>query len=156
MMKKMRKIKGLLAAVICAVMLVGNAATVMAASGTGSLQLRDYFGVKVATQIIIRSGIKPMSESGFGGTIEDWGQVVSAGASVRAYLDRRNPSSTITIPNVKFTWTFVKAGEETEILTGESIKIPQKYAGGIVNVKASTQGDYLWALSEVESKVTIK
>lgn len=157
MMKKMRKIKGLLAAVICAVMLVGNAATVMAASGTGSLQLGDYFSVKVATQIIIGSGIKPMLESDFSGTIEDWGQVVSAGASVRAYLDYRSgaPSSTIAIPNVEFTWTFIKAGEETMTQTGSYIRIPQEYAGGIVNVEASTVGNKTWAPSKVTSKVTI-
>ncbi|MDO4275607.1 MAG: hypothetical protein Q4D16_18205 [Eubacteriales bacterium] len=152
MVEKLKKSKRYLAVLICAVMLMGNAVPVMAAD---LLQLKDYFYVSVWKGGVANS-LQPTAENGIIGGITDWGQAVSTG-EVNASLARRSgaPSSTITSPDVEYTWTLVKTGQKTIVLHGTKITVPSEYAGGYMDVQAYTSGNRTWAESTVISEVTI-
>lgn len=147
-MKRTRRIKGFLAAVICAVMLVGNAATVMAAS---AMQLGQYFQVSVGIEI--EAG---RAANNLGGIIDDWNQFIPTNTLIGATLSYRDnaPDKTVVAPPVTYTWKLTK-GNNSITLTGRTIRIPAEYSGGDLLVEASTTGNKNWAKSAIRLELNI-
>ncbi|MEE0418869.1 MAG: hypothetical protein UDG86_02345 [Lachnospiraceae bacterium] len=127
----------------------------MTADAAGK-NIGEYFRVQIATDIIVTPTGDSISTFGFGGTITDWAQSVSADTSVSANLSRREGvGNTVPYPSVKWSWTLKKGTAVRKGYT-TSVNIPSQFAGGTLTFAAEAVADSDWQVSTVEAVAEIR